>query len=191
LATDGDRLRNKGEPAIANDIDAAVDSMRRYVDRELARARLRSGAHMHVAISTSVAPLVRSLVATLSRTVTDTRINYEIVVAEDISVPFDRTDLAEVLGNLLENATRHAIKRVRVVAQTSSDGIAISIEDDGPGIEEHLRSAALARGTRLDERADGAGLGLAIVQDVLDAYGWRLSLGTSELRGLKVVIAPT
>jgi signal transduction histidine kinase len=189
LAADGDRLRNKGEPAIANDIEAAIDSMRRYVDRELARARLRGGAHMLVAVSTPVAPLVRSLVATLSRTTAGTRINYEMAVAEDISVPFDRTDLAEVLGNLLENATRHARKRVRVVAQTSSGGMAVSIEDDGPGIEEHLRSAALARGTRLDERADGAGLGLAIVQDVLDAYGWRLSLGTSKLGGLRVVVA--
>ena len=65
--------------------------------------------------------------------------------------------------------------------------MAISVEDDGPGIAEDLRPAALARGGRLDERADGAGLGLAIVQDVLDAYGWTLQLGVSELGGLKVV----
>ena len=49
----------------------------------------------------------------------------------------------------------------------------------------------VARGARLDEREEGAGLGLAIVQDVLDAYGWRLTLATSEqLGGLKATIAP-
>ena len=37
--------------------------------------------------------------------------NYETIIAEDVSAPFDRTDLAEVLGNLLENATRHAKAR--------------------------------------------------------------------------------
>lgn len=191
LAADGDRLRSKGESTIANDIETAIDSMRRYVDRELARARLRGGTNMHAAVDTQVAPLVGSLTAILSRTAAGARINYAMAVAEDIAVPFDRTDLAEVLGNLLENATRHARRQVRVVAQTSSSGIAISIEDDGPGIEEHLRPAALARGTRLDERADGTGLGLAIVQEILDAYGWMLSLGTSELGGLRVVVAPS
>jgi len=49
----------------------------------------------------------------------------------------------------------------------------------------------LERGARLDERGDGAGLGLAIVQDVLNAYGWRLDLTASSLGGLKATIAPT
>jgi signal transduction histidine kinase len=47
----------------------------------------------------------------------------------------------------------------------------------------------LERGARLDQRGDGAGLGLAIVQDVLTAYGWRLELATSDLGGLKATIA--
>jgi signal transduction histidine kinase len=186
LAADGNRLRNKGDFLIANDIDAVIDSMRRHVDRELARARLRGSARLRDGVSTPVAQLVRSLIATLSRTAAGARVKYETEIAEDVSAPFDRTDLAEVLGNLLENATRHAMAQVRIVVLKSSDGMAISIEDDGPGIEEELRSAALTRGTRLDERAEGTGLGLAIVQDILDAYGWTLHLGTSDLGGLKV-----
>jgi signal transduction histidine kinase len=190
LAADGERLRNKGEIAIADDIDAAIDSMRRHVDRELARARLRGRARLQRDASTPLAQLVCSLIATLSRTVPGGRMNYETIVAGDVCVPFDRTDLAEVLGNLLENATRHAKTRVRVVAWESPAGLAISIEDDGPGIAEELRPAALARGGRLDERTEGSGLGLAIVQDVLDAYGWTLQLGISELGGLKASCLP-
>jgi signal transduction histidine kinase len=191
LAADGERLRTKGEIPIANQIEAAVDSMRRHVDRELARARLRGGAHSPRGPSTPVAHLVRSLIATLSRTAAGAGMNYETVIADDVCVPFDRTDLAEVLGNLLENATRHATARVRIVAWDAPAGPAISIEDDGAGIAEELRPAALARGGRLDERAEGTGLGLAIVQDVLDAYGWTLQLGTSDLGGLKVSCLPT
>jgi signal transduction histidine kinase len=183
LAADGDRLRKKGEVSIADEIEAVIGAMRRHVDRELARTRLRGG-RPEQGIMTPVAPLARSLVATLSRTADGARLDYEIAVSEEAVAPIDRTDLAEAMGNLLENATRHAKSRVRITAKTSQDGMTISIEDDGAGIAEELRPAALARGTRLDERGEGSGLGLAIVQDVLDAYGWTLQLDRSELGGL-------
>jgi signal transduction histidine kinase len=48
----------------------------------------------------------------------------------------------------------------------------------------------LERGARLDQREEGAGLGLAIVQDVLEAYGWALLLETSELGGLRASCHP-
>ena len=108
-----------------------------------------------------------------------------MTVGDDVAVAFDRTDLAEVLGNLLENATRHAKSRVRVAARETTAGLVIDVEDDGPGIAAELRPTALARGARLDERGEGAGLGLAIVQDVLEAYGWTLTLDRSELGGLR------
>ena len=177
-------MRQKGEAAIADEIQA-VDTMRRHVDRELARARLRGGVPLQGGAGIQVAPLVRSLIATLSRTQGGERIRYDAAIPENVLAPFDRTDLAEVLGNLLENATRHARTGVRIVAQASDDGLAIMVEDDGPGIAEGLRPVALARGGRLDERPGGSGLGLAIVQDVLEAYGWTLQLQGSQLGGLK------
>ena len=186
LATDGDRLRQKGETLIADEISAVINSMRRHVDRELARARLRGGAHLGNEVVTPVEPLALSLIATLSRTAPGARMNYEMLVSKGITAPFDRTDLAEVMGNLLENATYHAKSRVRIATTTSPQGMTIAVEDDGPGIAKERRSAALARGTRLDERTEGTGLGLAIVQDVLDAYGWVLQLDNSDLGGLKV-----
>jgi signal transduction histidine kinase len=187
LAADAARLRDRGEQAIAQDIEAVGDAMSRHVDRELTRARVR-GAVGHLAgHSTALAPLVRSLVATLSRTPSGTRVTFEPHIADDVQAPLDRTDLAEVLGNLLENAARHAAQRVRISA---GSGASIVIEDDGAGILTAQWPRVLERGTRLDERGGGAGLGLAIVQDVLNAYGWRLDLAKSELGGLKATIAP-
>jgi signal transduction histidine kinase len=131
------------------------------------------------------------MIKTIARTPTGARVTFEPHIPDDLSVPMDRTDLAEVLGNLLDNAARHAAARVRVRAGEDPVGPWISIEDDGPGIAPTARVKAVERGIRLDEREEGAGLGLAIVQDVLDAYGWRLTLAASDgLGGLKVTIAP-
>jgi len=187
LAADAVRLRERGEGAIAQDIEAVGDAMSRHVDRELARVRARGTARQRAGQSTMLAPLVRSLINTLSRTPSGAHVTFESNIDEDLQVPIDRTDLAEVLGNLLENATRYATQRLRISAGPQSSVI---IEDDGTGITPTHLPRVLERGVRLDQRGEGAGLGLAIVQDVLTAYGWGLALEKSKLGGLRVMIAP-
>jgi len=189
LAADARRLQAQGQEEIAHDIASLGEAMSRHVDRELARVRARGAVRQRAGLSTALAPLVQSLLATLARTPAGARVVFETHIADDLSVPFERADLAEVLGNLLENAARHASARVCITA--GSGPLSITIEDDGPGIAPTARSRVVERGVRLDERDEGAGLGLAIVQDVLDAYGWRLDLAASDrLGGLRATIAP-
>lgn len=188
LAADASRLRERGERDIARDIEAVGEAMGRHVDRELARARVRGRARGSAAASTVVRLLVESIVATLSRAPDGARVTFENLVAGDLSFPIDRTDLAEVLGNLLENAARHAAGIVRITADDVAPSV--TVEDDGQGIDPGQVPRVLERGGRLDERGGAAGLGLAIVQDVLDAYGWELQLSRSELGGLRAAIAP-
>jgi len=190
LAADAVRLHERGEHAIARDIEAVGESMGRHVDRELARARVRGRAGSGSKPWTELAPLTRSLIATLARTPDGARVTFEPNIPDDLRVPLDRTDLAEVLGNLLENAVRHAIGRVRVAAEEGIAGPSVTIEDDGKGIDPLQLPNVLERGARLDERGGSAGLGLAIVQDVLEAYGWKLDLAVSTLGGLKATIIP-
>ncbi|WP_322515276.1 HAMP domain-containing sensor histidine kinase [Rhodopseudomonas palustris] len=185
LAADAARLRDRGEDKLARDIEAVGSAMSRHVDRELARARLRGDARRGESITVDLAPLVRSLVTIQSRTPAGRRIAFDAQIADYVSVPLDRADLAEVLGNLLDNAVRHARSRVRIGTACDAGGFRIEIEDDGDGIDEAAQAAALGRGIRLDQRGEGAGLGLAIVQDVLEAYGWTLHLSRSDLGGLK------
>ncbi|MGK7062751.1 sensor histidine kinase [Bradyrhizobium sp. 1050_B9_N1_2] len=187
LAADASRLRERGERDIARDIEAVGEAMGRHVDRELARARVRGRARGGSATSATVKPLVGSIVATLSRTPEGAKVRFENRVANDLCVSLDRSDLAEVLGNLIENAARHAAGCVRIT--TDENRPSLVVEDDGDGIEPAQLLRVLERGTRLDERG-GAGLGLAIVQDVLDAYEWELELSKSRLGGLKATIAP-
>jgi signal transduction histidine kinase len=191
LVADAGRLRDRGEQVIARDIEMVASAMGRHVDRELTRARLRGAPQRRSAASTAIAPLVRSLVATLARTPDGSQVEFEQRVRDDLTLPLDRADLAEVLGNLLENAARHATSRVRIIGPVNACcPTSMAIEDDGAGIAPDARSRVLETGTRLDMREDETGLGLAIVQDVLDAYGWRLDLGESDLGGLKAIIEP-
>lgn len=189
LAADAARLRERGEGAIAQDIEAVGDAMSRHVDRELALVRVRGMARERAGQSTALAPLIDSLIATLARTPAGQQVHFEPRIGGEVEVPLDRTDLAEVLGNLLENAARHAAGHVRISANAATVP-SITVEDDGAGIASAHLARVLARGERLDERGEGAGLGLAIVQDVLGAYGWRLDLAKSELGGLRATIAP-
>jgi signal transduction histidine kinase len=189
LASDARRLRERGNEEIARDIESVADAMSRHVDRELARARARGTGARKAALSTELAPLVRSLIGTLARTPSAAHVRFEHEIPAGLSVAIDRTDLAEVLGNILDNAARHAAARVRITATVQACGPLIAIEDDGKGIALDAQARAVERGIRLDQREDGAGLGLAIVQDVLEPYGWQLALGASErLGGLKATI---
>jgi signal transduction histidine kinase len=99
----------------------------------------------------------------------------------------DDADLAEMLGNLTENAARFARSRITIDANMTSSSIAISVEDDGPGIPEQAKMKVTARGERLDLGGDGAGLGLAIVADIVEAYGGTLKLDDRS-PGLRAVI---
>jgi len=139
------------------------------------------------AARTEVAALVSGLIATLARTADGARVRFENRVPETLALPFERADLAEVFGNLLENAARYARGRVRVAAGAAP--LTVVVEDDGPGIAPGARGETMRRGGRLDQ-SGGAGLGLAIVRDVLEAYGWRLELATSDLGGLSAAIVP-
>lgn len=64
----------------------------------------------------------------------------------------------------------------------------ISVEDDGPGVEEAELEALFERGKRLDERVPGTGLGLAIVRDIVEMYGGNAQLELTPTGGLRAVV---
>ena len=185
LATDIGRLRDKGETAIADDLDEVSTRMRRHMERELARARVRHGRS---GVSTPVSTVVAGIVRTLERTPQGRGKVFDRDIADGLTARVDGDDLAELLGNLMENATRHAATRVAVTASCANGQLRLAVEDDGPGLDADARATVLARGKRLDEAGEGAGLGLAIVQDILAAYDGTLDLQPSGDGGLKVIV---
>jgi signal transduction histidine kinase len=65
---------------------------------------------------------------------------------------------------------------VTVTTETTPQTVMLAISDDGPGIPADQLQEALRRGGRLDERGSGAGLGLAIVTDIIESWGGTLKL---------------
>ena len=104
----------------------------------------------------------------------------------------ERASLERVVGNLVDNAARHARSRAAIGVAEHDGHVVLEVEDDGPGIDPADRQRALERFVRLDgardRRTGGSGLGLAIVRDVTRAHGGSVELGASSLGGLLVRI---
>ncbi|NJC13834.1 signal transduction histidine kinase [Micromonospora profundi] len=94
-------------------------------------------------------------------------------------------ELRRVLANLVDNAVRHAHESVVLAAEPSHDGAyhLVTVTDDGPGIPAADRDRVFDRFTRLDDgrgRDDGgAGLGLAIVRELVRRAGGTITLTTA------------
>ena len=101
----------------------------------------------------------------------------------------DAGDLAEVLGNLLDNAFKYGHSQIMVSATHSQAFTELVIEDDGPGISEKACELAEIRGLRFDSKQEGQGLGLAMVSEVLNSYNASLILEASpSLGGARVIV---
>ncbi len=185
IAADIRLLRQRGDGEIADNLENAADTMRRHVERELARTRIRHGSS-HAMSAVPVA--VRRVLRVVERVPDAEGKRFLVDVADGFMLPMGEDDLTEALGNLLDNAARHARRTVRVTAGKGGEGAWLQVEDDGPGIAESAIGSVLERGGRLDRRG-GAGLGLAIVGDVVEAYGGRLELGRSSLGGLSARVS--
>ena len=106
-----------------------------------------------------------------------------------------RAQLARVLGNLLDNAQRHAASEV-VVAVHGEDGwVRLVVGDDGAGVPEGERERIFERFVRLDDARSrdvgGAGLGLAIARDVAERHGGTLTVTDGARFVLRLPAAPS
>ena len=176
-------------PAVADDLLTDTARLSRLVDDLLLLARSDESPRLTRPEPVAIDALVRTVGA-----------RYPGVSVEVDDSPLwtlgDEDALARVLANLLDNAARHARTSVVVTAARAGDRILVAVTDDGPGIPEADRERVFERFTRLDDArardAGGAGLGLAIVRELVRRHG-----GTVRLRnapsgaGLRVdVILP-
>jgi signal transduction histidine kinase len=186
LAADAQRLRDRGEGEIAAELEDLADIMRRYVDRELARVRIgvRKGTGQ---TGTDVRAMAEPIVRTLQRTPRGGTLHWTVDITNAPKAAVDTEDMAELLGNLLDNACKWARGAIWLHAAADST-VHIVIEDDGPGVPAQNLAELGQRGLRLDRRVQGTGQGLAIVSEIVEAYGGALVIGHSERGGLRVEV---
>jgi two-component system, OmpR family, sensor kinase len=113
-------------------------------------------------------------------------ISLDVGRAGPVLVEGSRDELHRLTINLLENALRHtpAGTEIRVSTRLGDDGQALLVvEDDGPGVPEHLRKTLFERFVRgAGDRGGSFGLGLAIVRAVAESHGGSVTIESTGER---------
>jgi signal transduction histidine kinase len=175
--------------------ERALDRMEHIVDDLLAIAREGQAV-------SDPEPLALAEVAAAALDHVDTT-DVDVRIETDRTVHGERERLLQVFENLFRNSVEHAAEpsesagapvgdggvtddddaRVTVVVRDTDDGF--EVVDDGVGFAEPDRVLERGYTTRSD---DGTGLGTTIVERVVDAHGWALSVGESEWGGARFAI---
>nr|WP_232244408.1 sensor histidine kinase [Pseudomonas putida] len=177
--------RLQGLPEVQAQLREQLEQIQQRLARELNRARLAGDALPGAQFDCDAE--LPGLLSTLAM-IHGEGLLLEHDAPPGLLLPWDREDVLELLGNLLDNACKWADSEVRLEIAPTAGGYRLWVDDDGPGIPQNQRLQVLERGSRLDEQVDGHGLGLGIVRDIVEAWGGRLALLDSPLGGLRVSI---
>ena len=183
-----------GGDELREDVDNQLHRMSDLVSYQLARAA--SGGHKLFAAPVAIEPHAEQIVRGLEKIYAGKGVICEFEIDPQTRFHGEPGDLQELLGNLLENAFKWAKSRVLLTIQPGADapnrrpGLLIAVDDDGPGIAPENVATVLQRGVRGDERVQGHGIGLAIVQDIVRDYRGTLEVQASaELGGARFQVA--
>lgn len=190
-------LSDRGNGQFAGRFNEQIDRMDEIVRYQL-RKPAATAAENLVLAPVQVAAEIERLVDGLQKVYHDKHPAIDVDVDRNISFRGDTGDFLELAGNLLDNACKWCVGRVRIRirpapgATAVASGMVLEVDDDGPGIPEEAADALLQRGTRLDESTPGHGIGLAIVKDIAQSYGGALTILRSDLGGaaVRVTIPP-
>jgi PAS domain S-box-containing protein len=155
---------------------------------DLARARA-----MTIAVERRVidlAALVARVESLLGIQAREKGVTLEIGPLADARVAGDETKLTWALSNLVANAVRYTPPggRVRIDAEPTHDAVRISVSDTGPGIPPERQERIFERFTQYAGEMGAAGLGLAIVRDIVQAHGGRVLLESAPGRGTRFTL---
>ena len=187
LNAEAHELRLAGKDKQAANIEELTGQMSETIDHQLGLARLRRRSHSRAATSL-VADIAGKITRTLQKTERGGNLEWAIAIQPGAQIALDSSDASELMGALLENAAKWAKSVIHLSASQSQHMCQISVEDDGPGLEEALMAQLGGRGVRLDRTLSGSGIGLSIVREIVALNSGRLEFSRSPLGGLAVRI---
>lgn len=174
-------------PEVKNILEQQCYNTKHLINSILNRARLAGSitSKNHFNFDSDLCDLID----TLKMMHQEKNINFSKKTDTKIQSIFDREDILELLGNLLDNACKWCKKEISINVIQEENLLKIVIVDDGAGIVHNDIKTIQQRGIRLDESIEGHGLGLGIVSDIVEFYkGDILYSNSKELGGLKISI---
>jgi two-component system sensor histidine kinase PhoQ len=175
---------SRADPTLARSLDEQVERMDRIVAYQLQRASASGASRLSAAHA--LRPAIDRLVAALRKVHAGKQVQVDAAIEDGAVFRGNDGDLTELLGNLLDNAFKWARRQVRIEATMRSGALVLRVDDDGPGIPPEAAERIMERGTRADESVPGHGIGLAVVRDILHAYGGHIEIGRSTLGGAAI-----
>ncbi|MGW8391451.1 sensor histidine kinase [Pseudoduganella sp. HUAS MS19] len=170
-------------------IRSAATHMGQTVDILLALARedLEQGAGLPAPLPpVPLLPLAESTVVQLAHLLDGKVVSVEVDIGQDAHFCVPRPALAVVLSNIVSNAFQHTREGcVRI----SFGGGSLSVSDEGPGVEESIRTRLFEAGVK-GCNSSGHGLGLSIARRLAERIGLELALAPGEHGGTVARLAP-
>lgn len=175
-----DQLANEtlspGQRHLANEINEALDRLKRLVKNLLDSARLESGQFEPKREWGDVRDLVDNAIELIKPALSEEQLQLQFPK----ELPLIRADfglLAQALANLLHNAVVHTPPRTRITlgAEATAETLIIRVADKGPGISPDILPNLFEKFQRAsDARPGGTGLGLSIARGFVEAHGGTL-----------------
>ncbi len=168
-------------------IDTQISRMNEIIEYQLQKAAAKGQQQLPGRINLKT--VLEKIIVSLEKVYVAKQIQFEMLAEQDAIIYCEEGDLYEIAGNLLDNACKWCNKKVWVsvedVFQSSSNefSILLIIEDDGPGVEADIVEQILQRGVRADQNITGHGIGMAIVNELLELLGGKLEAGKSKQLG--------
>ncbi len=192
LAIIHSEIENKGETNKSL-ISEQINNMNDIVEYQLKRAAV--AGHRTFTVGIPVIDKLEQIIRTLNKVNHKKKIITHLQVAPGAEFFGEHGDLMELLGNLLENAYKWCDQNISITIKILTllnkkrTGLIIEIADDGPGINKKIRELLLARGVRDDEKVKGHGIGLSIVNDIVESYQGEIKIKNHVLlKGAHFVI---
>jgi two-component system, OmpR family, sensor histidine kinase PhoQ len=172
-------------PRLAQSVEQQVARMDDIVQHQLGRAAASGSARFapHLAL----APVLGRIRESLQKVYADKSLTYAVDCPPELTWRIDEGDAFEMLGNLLDNASKWAKHRVGVNVRREGNRLSIRIADDGPGFSD--TTSILQLHVRADEKVPGHGVGLTVVNDLVASYEGELALTRSQWGGALVDIS--
>ncbi|RLC99278.1 MAG: hypothetical protein DRI77_03120 [Chloroflexi bacterium] len=170
---------------ILNEAERLNEMVRNFLDF----ARLESGRARLAQDPVDLNTVIRMAVNVLTPQVDAKHIGVSVAVPATLpSIVGDAQRLHQVMLNLLGNAIKYcrAGDNIMVTASDEGDHLAVSVADTGPGIPAQALPRVFERFYRVpgaEDQALGAGLGLTITRQIVEAHGGRITVSSVEGKG--------
>ena len=183
----------KEDPQILDDFlktaQLEVDRLGRLVEDMLTLAQFEAGTVVLHQDALPVAEMLGEVAAVMHPLAERGEVTLAVSLPDgDVDVVCDRHRIVQVLLGFVDNALKHTAKggHVTLTAELRQDAVAVSVADDGVGIEPDVIPRLFDRFYRADEaRAmpKGTGLGLAIAKEIIEAHGGTITVESEPGRG--------